>query len=351
MIIKPGCLAFAAGALVVWLLVIPAAGADNARSPGDTPSSFSLRPVEVDNVILAQAETPSQPTDQTTLQREEVRATETTEPALPLRIALSYGLYSDYVWRARNLSEYTHEAREKPNHQMNTSIAWITKEFGTFGFDTFFEWYAAQRMVNPYAYGDNLQEVDFVIWWSYPIQAIATDVRLSYTYDIFPNQARRLESDAEPGNNNDDRTQYWTMILTHNDAWMWKWLWPENEGGILNPTFLFSHDFGTLAGVWMEFGFSHPFPVPGIDNLTITPGWKIFTDCNYWSPGFKLAGDQWALVAAYDLTPILQLPKWAGRFVIQGELYFNNAFGTMEDNDVLHDEFWGGTSVHWIWGG
>jgi hypothetical protein len=273
------------------------------------------------------------------------------EEGFPVRISLGYYLYSDYVWRAKNLSEYAGEGREKPNHQMTTSISYAFKDFGAIGFDTFFEWFAAQRQLNPFARGDNLQEVDFVGWWQYFIEPITTNMRLSYTYDIFPNAAQLNRSDKRKGNNNDDRTQYYTVYLVHNDAWLWESLFPGNKEGILNPSFLFSHDFGTLAGVWMEFGLSHTFPVPGVENLTVTPGWKLYTDCNYWSRGFKLAGDQWALITAYNLSKALNLPKVAGELVLTGDLYFNNAFGTMEDNGVLHDEFWGGMSVRWSWGG
>ena len=69
-----------------------------------------------------------------------------------------------------------------------------------------------------------------------------------------------------------------------------------------------------------------------------------------------LAADQWSLVAAYDLTPVLGLPKWAGEVSIAGELYFQNAFGNFEGPDFngqtrSQDEFWGGMTVKWSWGG
>ena len=139
---------------------------------------------------------------------------------------------------------------------------------------------------------------------------------------------------------------------------MWKWLFPNNEDGVLNPSFFLAHDFGSILGVWMEFGISHDFAIPGIDNLTITPGYTMMAQCDYWKHGFFLAGDQLSLVAEYDLTPLLQLPAWAGSVSIAGELYFFNAYPNFEsggssNNSSIRsqDEFWGGLAVNWSWGG
>lgn len=329
------CMSFAA----------PAIAATDADKSSD---SFELSSARHSNpALLAQA-----PSNETTaVERKEVETVEAAPEPFPLKFGAAYYLYSDYVWRAKNLSEYATEGREKLNHQMTTTISWTTKDFGTFGFNTFFEWYADQEKLNRFAGDDNLQEVDYNFWWAYQIKPIATELKLAYTYDIFPNASRLLNSDAEPGNNNDDRTSYYDIQLTHNDAWMWKWLFPNNEAGVLNPYFLFSQDVGAMPGVWMELGISHPFKIPGIDNLTITPAYKMFGDCSYWSDGCKIAGDQVSLVTAYDLTPLLHLPKWAGKIVITGDLYFNNALGTAESNGSLSDEFWGGMSVQWNWGG
>jgi len=274
-----------------------------------------------------------------------------TEKPFPLRFSLGYYMYTDYVWRAKNLSEYRREGREKLNHQMTTSISYVTQDFGAFGFDTFFEWYADQEKLNPFGGGQNLQEVDYKIWWEYFVKPVATDFTLSYTYDIFPNKAALNRQDRLRGNDNDDHTQYWTMYAVHNDAWMWDWLFPCNEGGVLNPSVLISHDFGALVGWWMEFGLSHTFKVPCVEHLTITPGWKLFADWHYWGKDVQLAGDQWSMVLAYNLSKALKLPKSVGDVILTGELYYNNAFGNLEDDGTLNDDLWGGTSIRWNWGG
>ena len=296
--------------------------------------------------------------------RTEVQKTEAPEEKIPLEVGLTYYLLSDYVWRGINLSEYPREGRERLNHQLSTSITWDTGKFGKIGFDTFFEWFEAQKALNPFGGGQNLQEVDYTIRWGYNIEPIKTDMTLGYSFYTYPNLAKLLRTDNLAGNNNDDRYMEWWLKLVHNDAWMWKWLLPKNEDPVLTPSFLFAQDVSVGCGhVWMEFGFSHEFKVPGIDNLTITPGYTLAVDGGLlkrylWQKNadtFRLAYEQFALNVTYDLTPVLKLPKWAGTLSVSGLLYFNDALGTAERSDRAHgqiqDEFYGGMSVNWGWGG
>jgi hypothetical protein len=308
---------------------------------------------EAQPLLLAQAEQGAEETIASRAEyKETVEAEEEVEAdELPISLGLSYALYSDYIFRGVNFSEYPGEGTERLNHQMTASVAWNTGDWGTFGFDAWFEWFGGQKKIDPVRGGQNLQEVDYVVWWSYFLEDIETDFTLGYTYYLFPNLSYTLNQDGAPGNNNDDRTMEWWFSLEHNDAWMWKWLWPENEEGVLNPSFMLAHDVGEILGVWMEFGISHDFTIPNVENLTITPGWMVAGDCNYWAEGFQLAGEQVSLVTAYDLTPVLKLPDWAGTLTVTGDLYFWDAWGDMEDNDVMQDEFWGGVTVNWSWGG
>ncbi len=269
-------------------------------------------------------------------------ADEKVEESLPVSISLSYGLYTDYVFRGINFSEYPGERREKLNHQFEVSIGLDLSvlgygDLGTIGFDTWFQWFAGQRKLDPDR-DSYLQEVDYTIWWSRTIAQIATDLTLGFTY-------YQLLSTFD-----DDTCEYF-IKLEHNDAWMWRKLWPDNEKGVLNPSFFLAHDVGTLGGVWMEFGVSHDFAVPGIEHLTVTPGYELAVQCNYWRDGFFIAGDTWSLVTAYDLTELLRLPAWAGRLGIAGELYYFNAYSNFRKPDGGADELWGGLSVTWDWGG
>lgn len=322
----------------------------------EEPGPLALNPAQIGAVgaelpaglLLVQADDPSEPI----AERVEVEAAEEVEEAGgPLSFGLSYAIYSDYIFRGVNFSEYDGEGRERLNHMLDVSLGYDLGDFGSIGLGAWFEWFAGQAKIDPDRGGQNLQEVDYYITWSYSIEQIATDLTLGYTYYLFPNLAHTLRQDRAKGNNNDDRTQEYSISLEHNDAWMWKWLFPDNEDGVLNPSFLFAHDVGALPGVWMEFGLGHEFTIPGVDNLTISPSWKLMVDGDYWSDGFKLAGDQWTLGIEYDLTPLLQLPKWAGSLSIGGDLSFFNAFGNMQDDGTLQDEFYGGVSVNWSWGG
>ncbi|NLX13540.1 MAG: hypothetical protein GXY44_07805 [Phycisphaerales bacterium] len=272
------------------------------------------------------------------------------ESSCPISLGLSYALYTDYVFRGVNFSEPAGEGREKLNHQLTVSLDWDTGKWGTFGFDTWFEWYAGQKMIDPDRGGQNLQEVDYTIRWTYPLEFIATDLTLGYTFYVFPNLAHTLRQDRAKGNNNDDRTHEYWFSLEHNDAWMWKGLFPENTDGVLNPSFLFAHDVGSILGVWMEFGLSHGFEVPGIEHLTVTPVWTVAAQCDYWKRGFFLVGDTWSLTVEYDLAGALKLPKWVGSLTLAGELYYFNAWGNFRGPDT-GDEFWGGMTVNWGLGG
>jgi len=326
----------------------------SVRLAADVPSQLTLaqaQPAEV------QCESPAP-----VMERTEIETAETIEsPSCPVSLGLGYALYSDYVFRGVNFSEYDGEGREKLNHQLSVDVALDLGvlglgDLGTLGFNTWFEWYGGQKKIDTERGGQNLQEVDYTIYYSKSIEPIATDLSIGYTFFQFVNLAHSLRQDGARGNNNDDRTHEYWFSLEHNDAWMWEWLFPDNEEGVLNPAFFFAHDVGSIGGVWMEFGVSHGFTLPGVDNLTITPGYAMMAQCDYWKHGFFLAGDQLSLVAEYDLTPVLHLPPWAGTISISGELYFFNAYGNFEGPDTNgqtrgQDEFWGGMAVNWAWGG
>lgn len=348
------------------LLVMPALIPVAARAGEPKAMEISLARLAADEAAQEAATAmPAKGEDVTTAPaplatREEIACPEESERKLPISVGVSYYLMSDYIFRGINFSEYPGEGREKLNHQMTTAFTYDAGRWGQFGFDTFFEWYADQEKLNPFGGGQNLQEVDYALRWTYPFEAIATDLTLGYTFYTFRNLGKLLRQDGAVGNNNDNRTHEWWFRLNHNDAWAWKWLLPDNENGILNPYFLLAQDLGVGAGaVWMELGVNHPFTIPGVDNLTITPSYTITADCGYLRrlrglphhDYLRLAYEQWGLNVTYDLTPVLRLPKWAGTVSISGLLYFNNALGTAAHDGTINDEFWGGMALNWGWGG
>ncbi|HSW45054.1 MAG TPA: hypothetical protein VLM89_05740 [Phycisphaerae bacterium] len=296
--------------------------------------------------------------------RTEVAATEDAgEEPLPISFSLTYAICSDYVFRGINFSEYQNEGREKPNHQLTVDVNFDLSalghgDLGTIGFTSWFEWFAGQKRIDPEKGGHNLQEHDYTIYWSKTLEPIKTDLTLSYSFYNYANLGYSLRQDGDRGNNNDNRSQEYSILLEHNDAWMWKGLFPDNEDGVLNPFFQFVHDVGSLPGVWLEWGVSHDFTIPGIDNLTITPSYKMAAQGSYYRHGFFLAGQELALATNYDLTPILNLPKWAGTVSVGGEIRYWQSLGQMRHAPSPkgselegRDEFCGGMTVNWSWGG
>ncbi len=270
-------------------------------------------------------------------------------PASAFSFEITYYLYSDYVWRGINLSEFPGEGREKPNHQMTTNMdidigVLFGQEpgtYGTFSFGTFFEWFAAQKQLGN---GQNLQEVDYALAWSYDIEPLASTFTLGYTFYAFPNAS-------------DINTQEWWFGLEHNDAWMWRGLYPDNEDGVLNPSFAFFQDTGVAGGnsIWMEFGLSHDFEL--MENVVLTPSWTLAIEHDYYrvfalmgSPHkntWRAANMLWGLDISYDMTGLLQIPEGWGSVALTGSLYFSDALGNAEDNDNIQDEFFGGMAISW----
>jgi hypothetical protein len=320
----------AIGSMTVSLGAVPAVLA-NETGPLSLASADTAvsEPVGTsDTMLLAQAESEPEAPPRDVASYEPV-----DDGSFPISFGLSYAMYTDYIFRFVNFSEYPGEGREKLNHQLTVEIGFDLGDFGAITYGTWFEWYAAQSKLN--GSGQNIQEIDYYVDWTVPIDAIATDLSLGVVFYAFPN--------AESANS----WEYY-VALAHNDAWMWKWLFPDNEDGVLNPSFAMYHDPDELNGVWMEFAVSHTFEL--IENLTLTPGMLVAIDANYWEDSTRFAGDQYSMVLEYDVGSALQIPDWAGSLTITGELYFNNPWGQLA-RSLADDEFWGGMSVNWGWGG
>ena len=287
---------------------------------------------------------------ETVSERTDVTVTESGASGFPTALNVTYSLSSDYIFRGINRSEYRREGREKPNHQLTADVGFDVGQMfgepagtcGTLEFGTFFEWYGMQKKLNPAGGGQNLQEVDYTVAWSYDIEPCDTTVRLGYTFYTFPNA-------------NGANTSEWFMGFEHNDAWMWKQWLPDNEDGVLNPTFLFAQDVDRGAGtaVWMELGLSHEFAV--CPNVMVTPSWKLGIDHNYYQAitgdghgnSTRFANMLWGLDMTYDMNEVLPIPDGWGTMALTGFLYFSDALGNAEDSGVIQDEFFGGMSIGW----
>ena len=60
------------------------------------------------------------------------------------------------------------------------------------------------------------------------------------------------------------------LSLKHNDAWMWKRRFPDDENEVLPPSFFMAQDVDIAdGGMWFELGISDDFVL--FDNFTLTP--------------------------------------------------------------------------------
>ena len=265
-------------------------------------------------------------------------------PTSPFSFAADYYLYSDYVFRGVNLSEYEGEGREKPHHQLSACrrhrpLAPASRRrgaLGTLSLGTCFYWFAAQHELDPENGGQNLQEIDYDLSWAYELETLSSTLTLGYAFYTIPNGKAY-------------NTGEWSIRVDHVDAWMWHWLWPDNEEGVLNPFVAYSHDVQAAAGgSWIDAGVSHDFAV--LENLTLTPSITVGVDHRYLdrvlgtgrAGATRLATIEYGLNLAYDLSGALELPDDVGSFVLTWFLYFSDAVGNAEDNRTIQDEFYGG---------
>jgi hypothetical protein len=263
---------------------------------------------------------------------------------IPLTVSVNYTLVTDYVFRGINFSEYRGEGREKLNHQLGVAAAYDTGKLGKFGAMAWFEWYADQERLTP-GCGDHLQEVDYILYWSYPIEPLATTVETGWIGYTFPQVAGHERC-----------TNEWYVMLSLDDGRLFG-----TKNNVLNPYVAYYLDLDLFhAGSWLEFGVSHDFAlsemgckdVPVLKDLTITPSFVLGYDHRYLNKaaGFgreasRLGNLQYGLTFTYDLRRALKLPEWVGALSLAAFLKFSDAVR----DDVINDEFWGGMTLAWEW--
>lgn len=269
-------------------------------------------------------------------------------PPQALHGGVTYWLFSDYVTRGVNLSDYVGEGGETPVHQLTTSLDFDLAsgfglgnegDLGVLTFSTFFSWYPHYDRIATDV--SSFQEYDLNLSYSYEFKPLATTATIGTSFFLFP------------GFKQTDSVEL-LFRLDHNDAWMWKWLWPENEDGVFNPYLSYAADIDYFnGGAWFEFGVSHDFPV--IENLTVTPALTLGTDVRYLDRvvgtgdegNIQLAYAQYALTVGYDLSAALDLPESAGTWVVSGFIYFNQTVGGLKRKGIIDDELFGGVSIGW----
>ncbi len=272
--------------------------------------------------------------------------------ACPASVEIGFSVWSDYIFRGINFSEYPGEGREAFNYQLVTSLGLdigvlfgeAAGTCGTLHIDSFWEWYEDQEQLDPVHGGQNLQEIDLTLKYSYNIEPIMSTLSVGWTHYKFPNH-------------NDINTHEWFIGVDHNDAWMWRWAGYDGDEGIFNPSFTVYHDVDFAAGgTWFEFGLSHAF-IP-CENVTITPSWMIAYEHNYYSRLIggtddtnRLATMTWGLDVAYDITELMRFPSDWGTVGLSSFIYFSDAMSTTMEEGVITDELYGGMALTWAYGG
>ena len=271
-------------------------------------------------------------------------APDESQKPIPISVSVDYTLVTDYVFRGVNFSEYAGEGREKLNHQMGIGVSYDAGKFGTFGVTFWLEWYAEQEQLTPGS-NDHLQEVDYVGYWSYPIEAIATTFETGWIAYDFP----QLSGD-------EGCTNEWYVMLSFDDAKLFG-----TEGNVFSPYVAFYLDVDDFhPGCWMEFGINHDFVLaelgladcPFLEHVTVTPSFVLGYDHRYLNKATgtgressKLGNLQYGLAVSYDLAAALNLPPQVGGISVTGFLTFSDAVR----DELIDDELFGWMTVGWSW--
>jgi hypothetical protein len=272
------------------------------------------------------------------------------EKPIQLGFHADYTVVTDYIWRGINYSEYRGEGREKLNHQMTVGVNYDTVDFGTIDFSVWFQWYGANNKITGVDSDGNLQEVDYIISWTYDLsklnQQIPVELTLAWAgYDV-------IQVSGDPG-----FTNAFIVILALDDQKLLGENWFS-----LSPTLTYEQDIDDVAstgqGSWLEFGVSHEFELakcpgarqlPIIRDLTLTPSWTLMTDIGYVDSGTRISSMRYGLNVGYDLSEALGIPEQYGSVGVSGFLNYSDAIADDSPSINLNDELWGGFSIGWEW--
>ena len=313
--------------LTVGLLLAAAATAGGQQSPRESEGDW-LAMVGQKTAAAVAASAPGAP----------------GETPCPMSFSVDYTLVTDYIWRGINSSEYRGEGREKLNHQLGVGFSYDAREFGAFGGLIWLEWYGGQEALTPGS-NDHLQEVDYIAYWSYALDPIATTVETGVIFYQFP------QVSGDPG-----CTHEWYLTLSFDDTKLFR-----TEESVLNPYVSIYIDTDDVKrGIWLELGVSHDFilaemgcaETPFLKDLTISPSFVLGYDHRYMDKLFltdqgtsKLHNMVYGLSMSYDLSGALGLPARFGALSVTGFLKFSDAVR----DELIDDEFWGGVTFAWQW--
>ncbi len=255
-----------------------------------------------------------------------------------LQLRVNYTIASDYVFRGVNFSEYAGEGREDLVHQLTIGMEQQIGQWWGVGAKFFFSWFAGADKL--YHSGRNIQEIRYTPYVYGDIKQINSRVLIGMDFFNYPTYRKGHRHDYE-----------WWVQVCHNDAWMWKWLWPDNNKGVLNPFIFVAQNLneagGGIAGL---LGIKHNFSVPGVEALTLVPQFSVAADNRFVSRLLtskrttNMLYMNWGFSAVYDISKALKLKPAFGRITLSGSIYYSQALA-----DYIHDELYGGMNIGWSW--
>lgn len=266
------------------------------------------------------------------------------EKPVPISFLVDYTVVTDYIFRGVNFSEYSGEGREKLNHMLTAGVEYDTGDFGAIGFSSWFEWYAGQESLDPASDG-NLQEVDYVVYWSYDMSALSESLPVSVEIGWIAYTFPQAAGDAY-------YTNEWYVSLGLDDSSLFG-----TENPVLSPSLAYYIDVDDIKGSWMEFGVSHDFALAGmgmdatpvLKDMTVTPSLVLGVDHRYVDNATRLANLLYGLAVSYDLSGALSIPEEYGSMSITGFLNYSQPLSDKLREIALDDEFYGGVSFTYEW--
>ncbi len=328
----------------VWFAAILAAaglaGSAQAASPAQSEAWLAALEVEATRAVAAEA-----PAEQGWQKPGVLKA---------LSFSIDYTLASDYIWRGLNFSEFAGEGREKLNHQLGVGFEVDLAELGApgigrIGGSFWFEWYGGQESLTGWS-GNNLQEVDYLVYWAYDIEPIGLGVEVGWVAYHFP----RLRDEGSTTSADFAYTHEAYITLSFDDSKIF-------GKPILNPTVSYYMDLDDVRASAIVFGVSHDFVLsecledtPILKDITVTPSLSLMVDHRYYdkllgskSKGTRLGCLEYGLAISYDLSSALAIPEQYGALSLSG--FVNYSQSLHDDDATVQDEFYGGCSVGWEW--
>ncbi|MFP4356275.1 MAG: hypothetical protein ACLFUJ_14245 [Phycisphaerae bacterium] len=332
--------------LTAWLIAIFAIGGLTTSAVAGESDWFSAMSEQQASVVNANAEMEEAPAD-----------AESSKMIPWLTVGVSFDLVSDYIWRGINFSEFPGEGREDPNYQLGLDVSVDLAQvsgvemLGTLGANIWFEWFSQQENLTPWS-GNNLQEVDYTLYYSHGFGEIGLDVTVGWIAYHFP---RLRDSGAPAGSGDAAYTQELFVELAWDDSMIF-------GQPLLNPTMSYYHDVDDVQAGMLFFGVSHDFvladygckEMPVLKDMVVSPSATLAVDHRYYDksgngggdgPTTKLAYLEYGLSMAVDLNSALNIPSQYGAFSVGGFLNFVQAFH--DDSPLVNDQLYGGMNVSW----